>query len=272
VVTQSKTWESAGPSGTTRILALGPIFILILAATAIPIELRPPGSKSISFGVGILDVIINILLYLPLGIALAKRELTTVVLTAVVLSGAAESAQLIAMHRTPSLIDVFTNSTGATMGVLLARRWRLECPSLATGRWRALVAATLAASLLLGVWLTTIPLPSKRGASAPGILETHLNFDEPNGRHALDSSGHRLDGRLRNGAARGSGKRAGAVHLDGAGAYVDLGRTTALRLSGSMTICAWINASAFPVDDAAHCLEPQHSRRIGSWLSVGHHD
>jgi hypothetical protein len=33
--------------------------------------------------------------------------------------------------------------------------------------------------------------------------------------------------------------------------YIDFGRSTALRLVGSMTISAWIQPSSFPVDDAA---------------------
>ena len=40
-------------------------------------------------------------------------------------------------------------------------------------------------------------------------------------------------------------------HLDGINDYVNLGNPTALQLTGSMTVSAWINSSSFPVDDAA---------------------
>jgi hypothetical protein len=42
-----------------------------------------------------------------------------------------------------------------------------------------------------------------------------------------------------------------SVTLDGAKDYIDFGRSTALRLVGSMTISAWIKPSSFPTDDAA---------------------
>jgi hypothetical protein len=41
------------------------------------------------------------------------------------------------------------------------------------------------------------------------------------------------------------------VKLNGTTAYVDLGRPTVLRLTGSMTVAAWINSSSFPSDAAA---------------------
>ena len=39
--------------------------------------------------------------------------------------------------------------------------------------------------------------------------------------------------------------------LDGVNDYVNLGNPTALQLTGSMTVSAWIYSSSFPVDDAA---------------------
>ena len=42
-----------------------------------------------------------------------------------------------------------------------------------------------------------------------------------------------------------------AVRLDGDKDYVDFGHPVDLRLMGSMTICAWINSTSFPRDDAA---------------------
>ena len=47
-----------------------------------------------------------------------------------------------------------------------------------------------------------------------------------------------------------------AVRLDGAQASVDMGRPVDLRLMGSMTISAWINASSFPATRPQSC--PTH--------------
>ena len=76
-------------------------------------------------------------------------------------------------------------------------------------------------------------------------------FDEGAGTSASDASGHGLTGTLTNGPTWGAGKYGTAVHLDGVNDYVTLGNTSALRLTGSMTISAWVNAAAFPADDAA---------------------
>ena len=50
----------------------------------------------------------------------------------------------------------------------------------------------------------------------------------------------------------GSRAQCGAVQLDGVeSTIVDLGNPTALQLTGSMTISAWINSAGYPGDDAA---------------------
>jgi hypothetical protein len=67
----------------------------------------------------------------------------------------------------------------------------------------------------------------------------------------VDSSGHALNGRFVHRPKWEPGIRGNAIVLDGKKDAVDLGRPSALRLVGSMTICAWIKSSSFPVDDAA---------------------
>ena len=60
----------------------------------------------------------------------------------------------------------------------------------------ALVAAMLAITLIGAVWWRA-PLPlNDRGWTAPGALEACWTFDESEGPVAVDSSSHRLDGRL----------------------------------------------------------------------------
>ena len=67
-----------------------------------------------------------------------------------------------------------------------------------------------------------------------------------------DTTGHGVTGTLVNGATfTTAGKYGNAVALNGVNAYVDLGNPAALQLTGSMAVSAWINAAAFPGDDAA---------------------
>ena len=75
-------------------------------------------------------------------------------------------------------------------------------------------------------------------------------LDAGSGTSAADATGHGITGTLINGPTWVVGKYGGAVSFDGTDDYIDLGNPTSLRLTGSMTISAWINSSSFPVDDA----------------------
>jgi hypothetical protein len=77
------------------------------------------------------------------------------------------------------------------------------------------------------------------------------SFNASSGTTAVDGSGNGNNGVLTNGPQWVAGKNGNGLRLDGVNDYVDLGNPAALRLTGSMTLSAWINASAFPVDDAA---------------------
>src|SRR4029077_4762895 len=77
-------------------------------------------------------------------------------------------------------------------------------------------------------------------------------FNESSGTTTADATGHGITGTLVNGATfTTAGKYGNALALNGVNAYVDFGNSAALHLTGSMTVSAWINASAFPSDDAA---------------------
>ena len=76
-------------------------------------------------------------------------------------------------------------------------------------------------------------------------------FDEGAGTTAADASGNGSTGTLTGGATWSVGKYGTAVQLDGNDDYVNLGNPTGLRLTGSMTVSAWIYSAAFPADDAA---------------------
>jgi glucose/arabinose dehydrogenase len=76
-------------------------------------------------------------------------------------------------------------------------------------------------------------------------------FDAGSGTTAVDASGHSITGTLKNGPVWTTGRYGSALNFDGVNDYVDLGNPTSLKLTGSMTLSAWISSAAFPADDAA---------------------
>ena len=84
-------------------------------------------------------------------------------------------------------------------------------------------------------------------------------FNETSGTTAADASSSRNNGVLTNGALFTAGKTANGVSLDGVDDYVNLGNPTSLRITGSMTLSAWVKSSAFPFDDAAIISKRQSS-------------
>ena len=124
---------------------------------------------------------------------------------------------------------------------------------------------------------------SSRSAPAPLIFETleprillaadplgitaGYAFDETSGTTAADASGHGITGTLTNGPTFTPGKNGNAVTLDGVNDYVNLGNPTALQFTGSMTVSAWVYASAFPVDDAA-VVSKRAAGEVGFQLDI----
>jgi glucose/arabinose dehydrogenase/PKD repeat protein len=89
------------------------------------------------------------------------------------------------------------------------------------------------------------------GTGGPSGLAAGYAFDEGAGTAAADASGNGSTGTLTGGATWSVGKYGTAVNLDGGDDFVDLGNPAGLRLTGSMTVSAWIYSAAFPADDAA---------------------
>lgn len=234
-----------------RITLRVPVIWMVLAATAIPVELRPLGHATLAFGVQASDFFENVVGYVPLGIVLAGLGPLRALIAATVISTFAEASQFVMLYRVPTAADVAANLIGAGLGVVLSARWKIPSPGFRMSSGKALVASTLALLLVLGVWADSGEALNARGTTSPGILEAWWKLDESGGRVALDSSGHDLRGRFSNEPVRVAGAMGGAVKLDGATDHIDFGLPAALRLVGSMTITAWINATSFPADDAA---------------------
>jgi hypothetical protein len=112
-----------------------PVLIaLILIVTVIPLRVRPPAQISISYKVDTEDVVRNIILFIPPGIALARSGIARVSLYAMLLSVAVEAFQLLLPNRHSSPVDIITNVTGALAGALLAGKLGLRFEFVDMGR------------------------------------------------------------------------------------------------------------------------------------------
>jgi VanZ family protein len=234
-----------------RILLTAPVIFLILAATAIPIELRPIGDENLDLAIDdIPDIVANIIGYLPLGIVLGRFGLQRAVLIALLISTLAETSQLVMAHRDPSFTDVVSNILGATMGALVSIRWKISSPAFRVTKLRGALALFLAISLLT-LWAGRRGDPvNTRGDASQGILEASWKLDETGGRTVFDSSGNELVGKFSKEPKRIAGLISNTAVFDGR-SYIDFGHSTGLRIPRSMTISAWINSTSYPSDDAA---------------------
>src|SRR5262249_16834561 len=95
-------------------------------------------------------------------------------------------------------------------------------------------------------------------ATPTGLVAAYA-FNETAATTAVEGSGHGNNGVLTNGRQWVVGKNGNGIRLDGANDFVNLGNPLSLRLTGSMTLSAWINSSVFPFDDAAIISKRQSS-------------
>jgi hypothetical protein len=106
--------------GALRLRLLAPAIALIVAATMIPTGLRHPSLIHIDNQFDPVDIVNNIILYLPLGFALAGSSLRRAFLYGLCLATCAEVLQLGYVDRIPSFIDIASNTAGAMLGYLVA--------------------------------------------------------------------------------------------------------------------------------------------------------
>ncbi len=133
-----------------RLRLLAPAIALIVAATMIPIRLRHPSLNYIHDDFDVPDFVNNLLLYMPLGIALGGSSLLRASLFGLCLSTGAEVLQLGYVDRIPSFSDIACNTCGAVIGYLAAtvyfRSTGRDLKSLRVGRLAAVVAIVIAVS------------------------------------------------------------------------------------------------------------------------------
>jgi hypothetical protein len=106
-----------------RLRLLLPSIALIVAATMIPTALRHPSLSFVEYTFEPGDFFNNILLYMPLGIALSGLSLLRAVLCGLSLATTAELLQIGYIDRIPSPLDIASNALGTLVGYLAAVVW-----------------------------------------------------------------------------------------------------------------------------------------------------
>jgi hypothetical protein len=89
---------------------------------------------------------------------------------------------------------------------------------------------------------TTNPPPASGLAAAYG-------FNEGSGTAVTDASGNGDTGTINGATWTASGKYGKALSFNGTSSYVNLGNPASLKLTGSMTLEAWVLATGNPADD-----------------------
>src|SRR5260370_26005669 len=93
-----------------RLRLLLPSIAMIVAGTMVPTGLRHPSLAYIDNTFTADDFVNNLVLYTPLGIALSGSPLIRAFLVALFLSTSAEVLQFDYVNRTPSLLDISSNT------------------------------------------------------------------------------------------------------------------------------------------------------------------
>jgi VanZ family protein len=116
--------------GSDKITLRVPVLLLVLAATAVPIELRPPAHATLNFPIDTADFLANIAGYVPVGIVLGEIGALQAIIVAALMSTFAETSQLVMMYRDPTVVDVVANVIGAIWGQLSPRTGGFARPGL----------------------------------------------------------------------------------------------------------------------------------------------
>jgi VanZ family protein len=150
------------PSWRTQLLAF--TLTVILATTLWPVhdaEPRPLLACIVCGVHGVADVLLNVLLFVPVGVALAAnaRRVAHCVLVAALLSASIEFAQLYIPGRDSSVGDVLSNTLGATFGALLLRTtpaWLQPSSQRASALSRSAALAAAALCYVTGLLLAPV--------------------------------------------------------------------------------------------------------------------
>jgi hypothetical protein len=108
------------------------VLAAIWAGTALSVYVSPPFVGQMLWRAGKFDVLINVVLYIPLGVALSRYGVFKCGLAGAALSIAVEAAQLFFPDRFTAVTDVMSNALGAVIGCIVVKaighrgRWVLN--------------------------------------------------------------------------------------------------------------------------------------------------
>ena len=123
----------------TRIQLRAPVIFLVLSAIAIPVELLPPGHHStVDLTFDVSHGFVNVLGFVPVGLVLAEYGVLKAVTAAALMSGLAETSQLMMLNRESSVSDFTMNVVGAFLGAILCAHWKIQSPAFRLNRWTML--------------------------------------------------------------------------------------------------------------------------------------
>jgi len=103
-------------------------------------------------------------------------------------------------------------------------------------------------AFLVAVGIASLAFPSRSFAQTAGLVAAY-SFNEGTGTTVTDLSGNNLTGTIVGAKWTTSGKYGSALSFNGTSNYVDLGNPALLKLTGSMTLEAWVQAAGNPPDD-----------------------
>lgn len=129
-------------------IRLAPLALLVIAgATAIPVDYRSPSIRFVAWFVDPWDFVLNVLLFVPLGLALGGRRWWVVAAASGMLSLGMEVLQLSQVGRHAGPSDIVGNVAGGLLGWACARlrthTLRIESGAIGLNRWVFVVCAGL---------------------------------------------------------------------------------------------------------------------------------
>lgn len=149
-----------------------------------------------------------------------------------------------ASDRFQGLIDEVRLTAGALYATNFVPSIRLTATGNTKGLWRfesiqSTTVADASCNSNNGTVVGGAGLSTDVGEPATSGLKGHWRFDEGTGSTTADSSGNSITGTL-NGATWGAGKLNNALSFNGSSHYVNMGASSSLEATNTLTISAWI--------------------------------
>ena len=125
------------------------------------------------------------------------------------------------------------------------------------------VRATDASGNLSGHSAVAAATTSNLPPQLPPVLA--YGFDAGSGTTVTDASPSAITGTLNGAAWTTAGRFGDALTYDGATSYVNVGNPTPLKLTGSMTVEAWVMAAGIPADDGQIIAKSDSGSSAAGW-------